>query len=486
MARRKKSEPKLPKLIQRGKAGNYSFRRKIGEKDKWFSTHTSELKEAKAFTRKFLEAEFTTEQKSRREKLPQKLALTFAEAFKDTDDVFTPVATAHDIWIDHYPKYSDLSDATQDYYDTMFKRFSEWCEKENIEYLENVDNAVAIRYSKNLREAGLTGRTFGAHIKHLSQVFCCLDSLNLLPHINPFGHENIPRVKKNEEQTQGFQPLEEDFLQEVIKTSGEYGRDYRDLMIIGSQTGMRLKDAALLRWESIKDGFIEIMPYKTAKSGNIARPPVTPVLRNILAERSEDTRNEYVIPDIAEHYQRNKHYVTKQVKAIFEAALGDEKSTVASAKDNPNRKRGATIYGFPSFRTTFMSLLASKDVSSRDAMKMLGWESMEMIRVYEKMLEKAQREYELRAKELVNSIKELKVEIPEPAKKKLQPTKAALETLIAEYSNRTIGEIYDISETAVRKWMKKFGVTRGQRIISADVSEADILAVRQKLEEESE
>ena len=466
--------------MPRGKAGKYSFRRKIGEKDTWVSTGTNDLKEAKAFARKYLEAEFATEQKSKKEKSPQKLALTFAGAFKDTDDIFTPISAAHDIWIEHYPKYSALSDGTQDYYDTMFERFSEWCKEENVEYLENVDNAAAIRYSKNLREAGFTGRTFGAHVKHLSQVFCCLDALNLLPHRNPFSHENIPRVKKNEEQTEGFQPLEEDMLKKVIATSGQYGRDYRDLMIIGSQTGMRLKDAALLRWASIKDGFIEIMPHKTSKSGNIARPPVTPVLHNILVERSKDARNEYVIPDIAEHYQRNMHYVTKQCKAIFEAALGED-STVASAKDNPNRKRGATIYGFPSFRTTFMSLLASKDVSSRDAMKMLGWESMEMIRVYEKMLEKAQGEYERRAKKLVDSIDELKVDIPEPAKEKLRPTKAALEALVTDYSNRTIGKIYGISDVAINKWLKKFGISRDKRVISSDVSEDDILAIRKRL-----
>lgn len=133
-----------------------------------------------------------------------------------------------------------------------------------------------------------------------------------------------------------------------------------------------------------------------------------------------------------------------------------------------------------------MSLLASKDVSARDAMTMMAWESPEMIQVYEKMLEKARGDSDARTMKLVNSISELHYKVPEvvlPAPV-LKPTKEALADLVDRYSNITISKIYDISEAAIRKHLKKHGIIRSQRIESADLSDEEIEKIRRSLMED--
>jgi integrase len=318
----------------------------------------------------------------------------------------------------------------------------------------------------------------------LSRVFQSLNALSPLPYGDPFDRRRVQRRKKSEIDTASHQPLEPDTLAKVIAEAVADGKDYRDLFIVGAQTGMRLKDAALLKWSSIKGNFIEIKPHKTIRSGNTARIPTSPTLRKLLDNRKQTaTDSKYVIPGVAEHYIRNSDYVTKRCKRIFEQALGKAATIIAAGK---HRKNNTAIYSFHSFRTTFMSLLASKDVSTRDAMRMMGWESPEMIRIYEKMLEKARGDSDRRAQELVDSLDELKFDIPEcvAAERKLVPTEDALRELVDKYSNITIGKIYNnISEAAVRKALRKFGIERTKRIESADVTDKDIEKIRKALKE---
>ena len=127
-----------------------------------------------------------------------------------------------------------------------------------------------------------------------------------------------------------------------------------------------------------------------------------------------------------------------------------------------------------------MSLLAKQDVSIRDAMRMMGWESVDMIRVYERELEKAKEFADKRAIQLMKNIDEFKVDIPE-SRVKIEPTSAALKSLSAKYSNITIGTVYNVTEAGVRKWLDKFGIVREKRIESADVGDAEIEKIREAL-----
>ena len=479
----RKSTSTIPKLFKRGKKGNYYFRRLIEGKDKWICTETTTHKEAIKFANAYIDAETVTRAEAKRNSTAHKLGNSFVEVFTNKPQVFTTLEDAHQIWIDHFPGYKDVNKTTMKSYDTVFNKFVDWCKDNEIKYIESVDNSAAIKYSKHLWEEDYTGSTYNSHLKHLSRVFNKIDSIKSLPNRNPFSHHNVPRIKKNQLGTIGHEPLEPEMLEAVIAEAAKESRSYRDLIIIASQTGMRLIDAALLEFSSIQGDFLEFEPRKTRHSGNIARVPISKVLRQILNDHA-DEHDTYVLPDIAEHYLRNSDYVTKMCRSFFINALGEDIVNI-KAEDIRHRKRAAVIYSFHSLRTTFMSLLASKDVSTRDAMRMMAWESPAMIQVYEKMLERARGDSDARAMALVNSIEELDYEVPECIiEKQLKPTGEALAGLVSQYSNVTIGKIYNMSDVAVKKWMKKFGITRPKRILSSNVSEEEINEIQKKLLEE--
>ena len=96
------------------------------------------------------------------------------------------------------------------------------------------------------------------------------------------------------------------------------------------------------------------------------------------------------------------------------------------------------------------------------------------------MLEAYKGDADKRALKIVSRINEFNLPVPEVKVKniKLQPTKEKLEKLVNQYSNITIGRIYDISETAVRKWMRNLGIKRLKRIESADIDDNEIERIR--------
>jgi integrase len=473
----------LPKIFKRGKKGYYYFRRYIKGKDKWICTQTSDQKTAIEFTSNYIDAETVTSAVQKNDTNARKLSHAFVETLTNKPQGFTSFEDAYQVWIDHFTHFCDLSDKTRKHYKTIFDAFMAWCKEHDVEYIEAVDSSVAIRYSKYLWEHGNAGSTYNAHIRHLSRVFRKIDSTEGLTNHNPFNHDNIPRIKKKMLGTIGHEPLEPDMLEAVLNEAAKAGRAYRDLFIISSQTGMRLIDAALLKWKSIDKDFLEFKPKKTLKSDNTARVPISAVLRQTIEDHKEESKV-YIIPEIAEHYIKNPDYVVKKCRTIFINALGEDKINI-SAANMKHRKQAAVIYSFHSFRTTFMSLLASKDVSTRDAKLMMAWESSEMIDVYEKMLNKARSDSDARTMTLVNSIDELDYKIPEVVipPTKLKPTEKALKDLVAKYNNTNLGEIYGFSEAAVRKHLKKHGIVREQHIASVDMTEAKILEIRKDLME---
>lgn len=107
-----------------------------------------------------------------------------------------------------------------------------------------------------------------------------------------------------------------------------------------------------------------------------------------------------------------------------------------------------------------------------------------MLKIYEK---KYNFNSHIRDREKTQSVEKLDVlsasmENIVPATPKLSPTKDALERLMRHYSNVTIGRIYDMSDVAIKKWMDKFGLVRPHRVLSPELTEDEILKIRQELQ----
>ena len=472
-------------LIPRGKKGNYSLRISIDGRDCWRSTKTTNLKEAKKRAKAIVEALRGAAVLIQREKSVHKVTQELAEvAVKQVTGKATEKLLLDDVyksWVALHEDYSDITVTTQEFHKTVLNRFIKYAHNtENIKYINEVTPEIAKKYAKYLWELKITSKTFNNHIGCLSTIFATLDSTLFLPYRNPFNKDLIKRRKKRGADIESHKAIEPDDIKKLIDIATEYGKDYRDLFILGANTGLRLKDACLLEWEDIKKDFIDIELYKTSKTGNRARIPISKTLQKIFDERRNKSESKYILNKIAEIYNNNAPEVSSKTKKIFEKVFGKENT---QAKKGKHRKINSSILSFHSFRTTFMSLLASKDVSIRMAKRMMGWLSPEMIKVYERELEKAKKEADKRSLELINSLSELEIEIPKfiPSAPALKPTEAALRKLIQDYSNITISKIYEISEAAIRKHLNKHGIVRAKRIESADVSDYKIEEIRENL-----
>jgi len=467
-------------MFQRGTQGLFYFRRRLSGKDTWVSLGTSDPSEAKKELLKVIDSHTSVEALSKVEQSAQKLAEVFVESVTGRKAEGLPLSEAQKKWVSITPEHDDISDSTKGFYNSVFKRFVEWASDQGLADCREITQEHAKAYAKHLWEDGLNGRTYNGHLKHLSRVFSAIDATIALPARNPFDKRIVQRKRKAALGTVQHEALEPKQLESVLKAASEHGRDWRDFFALGANTGLRLKDAALLEWKSVGASFIEVTPHKTSKAGSKARIPISRSLRQVLDERKADGKGRYVIPSIAERYQKSMDYVAKTAKAIFDQALG---VGVTRSAPGQHRKRAANIFSYHSFRTTFMSLLAQRDVSARDAMRILGWESPEMIQVYERELEKARGDADSRALKLIDSMDELNTGLPpvqEPTKP-LRPAAAQLKELVEKYSNVSIGRIFGVSDVAIKKWLDKHGIARAGRVQS-DISEEEALKIRTRLE----
>ncbi len=463
----------LPKLTSRGKKGLFYFRRQIGGKDEWISTKTADEAVATEFLQRYMKVENATELASHSQESAPALFQRMIKSLTGKTVERLSLEDGFKIFEENKPDLKDLAKTSQLRYPSVYNMFVSWCKANEMHCMDEVNQSVSQKYARHLWDSHMTPRTFNDHVQFLSGLFDTVDAFQGLPTRNPFHHRIVKRKRIIRLEEASHKPLEPDVMKKVLACAAKVGQDFLDLFIIGSQTGMRLKDAALLKWETINKGFIEIVPEKTKKSGNTARIPVSKVLDEMLCRRCKKNESEYVIPIIANYYLTGD-WINRKSQEIFIEAIGKEKVYLPKGT---HRRRDTALYSFHSFRTTFMSLLATKDISARDAMRMMGWESAEMIRVYEKMLEDARGDADRRAFEYIKSLTELNYELPE-VESVLKPTTEALSYLVQNYSNITIGKVYGISETAVRKWMVKFGIERAVRIESADVSDKEIEQIR--------
>lgn len=479
----KKEKVKIPKLMARGKKKILSFRMRVDGKDRWISTHTADKGKAEEIAKKYVQGERDVIALSKVDKDARKMVSAYMKRLTGKEVESLKLSEAHDKWISQYPDYMDLSQKMKDDYASIFKKFSDWTSgrEPRAEYIDQVDHGTAKEYSKYLWESHLTVNRYNKHIAHLSRVFSTISESMPLPFGNPFGKRSIIRKKSKETLPAERKALEPDEIIKVISKGAEYGRGIRDLLIVGLTTGLRLKDACLLKWKHVDKKFIDLTPSKTKKTSmKEARIPISATLAGILAERKKAKKpeDEYVIPEIARHYLRNPDYMSKKTKKVFEDVFGKDATVVGAGV---HRNRTTSVCSFHSFRTTLTSLLLGKRVEPRDAKRILAWKSDKTMKEYERELVKAQGEADARAMEIIGSIEELKFDIPDVPETKLTPSSEALKELVVKYSNVAIGKIYGISDVAVKKWMKKFGIERTKRIESPDIGEKELEKIRKRL-----
>lgn len=149
-------------------------------------------------------------------------------------------------------------------------------------------------------------------------------------------------------------------VEELMRVFGAVTGEMRVLFVLGTYTGLRLGDCALLGWGNIDmvRGIISTIPRKTARHAN-GKPVVIPlhsVLAAVLGEIEEDKRTGFVVPGIAKMYAHDSAAVTDRVQRVFSGC------GIATTEKADGEKRAHVVVGFHSLRHTFVSMAENAGV----------------------------------------------------------------------------------------------------------------------------
>ena len=192
------------------------------------------------------------------------------------------------------------------------------------------------------------------------------------------------RIKTNP--WHGIKPIKTDAAvrrdltrEELAKIAATLQGEYRTAFFVGCFTGLRLSDAATLKWESIDldAGEITLRPIKTARtSGRYVHIPIVPEFYAVLAAVPETRRHGYVTPELAQKYREGRASLSHEIVEMF------GKAGIETRTDGGEGKRARNVVGFHSLRHTFVSLAANSGIPFQTVQAIVGHSAAKMSEHY--------------------------------------------------------------------------------------------------------
>ena len=273
-------------------------------------------------------------------------------------------------------------------YEGYFQAFLDWITEHHADakHLRDITVPLAADYATHLNDRGLASGTFNKHIQCLALIFRVLTPAAQLT-VNPWNE-----IQRKRAAAISRRELTVEELRRVCdKATGEL----RLLLALGIYTGLRLGDAATLRWGEvdIARGIIRRVPNKTSRRNS--KPvliPIHPSLRAMLVDTPEARRRDYVLPETAASYLRDSSAPSKRIQAHFAACEvtvhrpGTGFEVTEGEDGKPKKvdtgKRAILEVGFHSLRHTFVSLCRAADAPLSVVESIVGHSSPAMTRHY--------------------------------------------------------------------------------------------------------
>jgi len=269
-----------------------------------------------------------------------------------------------------------VSEGTYKEYERLWNNFVSWLKEEypEIKFLNEITVDVAEKYLASEWERKISERTYNERIKKFRAMFSALSKKAGL-------FQNVWKsVDKMTEFTISKKPLTPEQLTDLFKVAkGEM----KTLFIIGLYTGLRRGDASTLKWSEIDfdRAVIDKIPSKTKRSGKKVIIPLHGALKAILLSIKEnlddDNKSEFVLPEIAEMYNRHPTSVGRIITRTF------KKAGIETAVIREGAKMKTGVYGFHSFRHSFVSLCASGGIPVHVVMELVGHNSKLVHQIYQ-------------------------------------------------------------------------------------------------------
>ena len=280
-----------------------------------------------------------------------------------------------DAWEKFLKTRPNVSAGTLGNHERNWTRFMDWLKPNHpaMTALSQIDVETATEYLNHFASTGAHSDTCNKQKLTLAKIW---DSLALEAGLkkaeNPFRE-----VESRKDPSHSRKDLTEKQLLAVMTTLDNppfhllNAAEVRVLFTLGGFAGMRLADAALLKWENVlfDRGIIAFKAIKTARSTErTVKIPIHPELRAQLEKALEwkDESGIYVLPGIAERYQRNPTGIKNDIIKIFEKL--DYKTSVKL----PGRLIPVSEYGFHSLRHTFVSICANRGVPLAIVQELVG------------------------------------------------------------------------------------------------------------------
>ena len=228
-------------------------------------------------------------------------------------------------------------------------------------------------FRDSLVKAGSLPQTANNYVKILRIPFGRARKQGLIPANPAEAVDSLPTVRA----------VRDTFTAEQVRTlldtaEREGLQDWVGAVLMGIHTGQRLTDVTTLRWANV-DLAASLLSLTQRKTKHKLTLPLHPELSEwLLAQPTAEKNSDPLFPTLAGRGTGGAHGLSGRFAALM------EKAGIRSplARDGSEGGRKLSALSFHSFRHTFTSLLANRNVSPEIRRQLTGHQSEEIHRLY--------------------------------------------------------------------------------------------------------
>jgi integrase len=290
-------------------------------------------------------------------------------------------------------KARESSKATMARYNSHRNALLEWLgPKRSKRPLEALTSQEARKWREHLQDGGRTGKTILSYTKDAGAIYRAAIREGLVS-FNPFTALEAIDTSDSLER----KPFTGEEVGKLIAAAPT--EEWRGLILVAAFTGLRLGDAARLRWSSVdlEAKRISLIPSKTQKKKREVRIPIQPDLLTYLlaAPVADDSPDAPVFPTLAGLNIGDRAGLSQTFNKIMATAGVDRGKPSRQIEEGAERGAGRVTWerGFHSLRHTFTTWLRTAGVSEEDRMALTGHSTRDSHAIYshadEEVLRKA-------------------------------------------------------------------------------------------------
>ena len=245
-----------------------------------------------------------------------------------------------------------------------------------VKFLHEISASMGEEFMGTYWKSGASAKSYNS----------CLNCLNIILKLFIKEHSPFEHIKRRSDLPEERYSFTEEQLKAIWKTlhADDYYMLHKEEMILlyklALYTGLRCGDLCLLKWSQIDltSRLVRLSPSKTRKSSRcqVAIPIAEPLYEDLSTMQKHF---EYLMPNVAERYQRNPDGIFKDtIKLITKAGI----QAAEIPETDAHRKRNIVRYSFHSFRHTFATILIENGASPMAVSRILGHSTLAMTNRY--------------------------------------------------------------------------------------------------------